>query len=325
MNTAPFTIGECLKLPAVGSWPPSHHLFDEAAVHAIRAALAAERPLLVRGEPGTGKSQLARAAAVKLGRAFVSTVVHGRSEPQDLQWRFDAVARLGEAQALGAGGQGDVAKVLDPQRFLSPGPLWWVFDWNDAARQHVDCKYADPRPPQPGWAPDWQPSAGAVLLIDEIDKADADLPNGLLETLGNGAFSVPYRQQPVGLGANVEPPLVVITTNEERELPSAFLRRCLVLHLQVPKERQAFIDWVMERAAAHSELDCAWEVWNEAAEQLWLDRQAAEAQGVSRPGLAEYIDLLRALTRLAPGDVAEQHALLVHIARFTFAKRPPDA
>ena len=79
-------------LPARGSWPASRHVFDEESADAIRMALAAERPLLVRGEPGTGKSQLARAAAEELRRLFVAEVVHSRTEPQDLQWRFDAIA-----------------------------------------------------------------------------------------------------------------------------------------------------------------------------------------------------------------------------------------
>jgi hypothetical protein len=79
------------------------HRFDEESAWAVRAALAAQRPLLVRGEPGSGKSQLARAAAEALGRLFVAEVVHARSESQDLQWRFDALGRLGDAQAMGAG------------------------------------------------------------------------------------------------------------------------------------------------------------------------------------------------------------------------------
>lgn len=323
MNTAPFTIGERLKLPATGSWPESHHLFDEDGVHAIRTAIAAERPLLIRGEPGTGKSQLARAAAVKLGRAFITTVVHGRSEPQDLQWRFDAVARLGEAQALAAAGvikPGDVATALDPQQFLSPGPLWWAFNWEGARQQHAHCQHADTAPESPNG---WQPQQGTVLLIDEIDKAEADLPNGLLETLGNGGFSVPYCGQTVRQSADAKPPLVVITTNEERELPAAFLRRCLVLHLAVPEQAAEFSDWLLQRARAHGELDYFEPVWSAAASQLWRDREAAGQQGVSPPGLAEYIDLLRALTRLAPRDEAEQLRLLDKIARFAFAKRPP--
>jgi MoxR-like ATPase len=91
----PFTLDSC------GSWPETEHVFDEDSVYAIRMALVAERPLLLHGDPGTGKSQLARAAAQKLGRIFISEVVHSRTEPQDLQWRMDAISRLGKAQMLG--------------------------------------------------------------------------------------------------------------------------------------------------------------------------------------------------------------------------------
>jgi MoxR-like ATPase len=212
-----------LTLPRTGTWPASVHLFDQASADAVLAALAAERPLLVRGEPGAGKSQLARAAAQVLGRLFVGSVVHSRSEAQDLKWEYDAVARLGEAQVLAAV-PSDLGyrERLDPRRFLIPGPLWWVFDWSSAEAQVRDYSLCKAHPPA---VPDgWTPAQGAVLLIDEIDKAEADLPNALLETLGNGAFPVPWLDGPVGLRAGVPPPLVVVTTNEERELPAAFLR-----------------------------------------------------------------------------------------------------
>jgi MoxR-like ATPase len=94
-----------IPLPARGSWPASVHVFDARSAGAIRAAFAAQRPLRVRGEPGSGKSQLARAAAEVLERLFIAEIVHTRSESQDLQWRYDAVGRLGDAQALGATNQ----------------------------------------------------------------------------------------------------------------------------------------------------------------------------------------------------------------------------
>ena len=178
--------------------------------------------MLVRGEPGTGKSQLARAAAVALGRLFLSVVVNARTECQDLQWQFDAVARLGEAQISGHLSEKKRSQHLHPKRFLGPGPFWWTFDWVSAERQWHTC--LKPQEPIPLRPTEWQPSTGSIILIDEIDKADSDLPNSLLETLGNGDFSPPY------LGGSVRqssdsPVLVVITTNEERELPAAFLRQ----------------------------------------------------------------------------------------------------
>lgn len=176
----------------------------------------------------------------------------------------------------------------------------------------------------------WIPAQGSVLLIDEIDKADVDLPNGLLETLGNGAFTVPYRDEPVCVQKETEKPLVIITTNEERELPDAFVRRCLVLHLYLPDEdpknrerteadrQQQLIKYLMTRGQDHfSALDD--EVREAAARQLWADRDAARRQGLTPPGMAEYIDLLRALSTLGK-STQEQLRLLEDIKEFVLKK-----
>jgi MoxR-like ATPase len=314
-------IEQPVELPQRGSWPKAVHIFDPPSAYAVRAALAAQRPLLVRGEPGTGKSQLARAAAEYYRRLFVAEVVHARSEPQDLQYRFDAVARLGEAQALGAGphNREEIDAALDPLRYLSPGPLWWALDWPSAQRQHGRCAHPARCPEPPGG---WTPEQGSVLLVDEIDKAEADLPNGLLETLGNGAFPVPYRDAAVCHEVG-PPPLVVITTNEERELPGAFLRRCLVLQLSVPETEGELVDWLMRRGRHH--FPNSFEaVRRKAAERLWGEREAPRRRGLTPPGQAEYLDLLRALEDIAPGNQGEQERWLQRIADFALCKAPPE-
>ncbi len=313
--------GHIEELPASGSWPAAVHMFEEKSIWAVKAALAAERPLLVRGEPGSGKSQLARAAARVLHRAFISEVVHARSECRDLQYHFDAVARLGEAQTLGISGQDrEITRRLDPLRFLSPGALWWTFDWESAEKQFKICNTGMGRPLKPK---DWEPHQGCVLLIDEIDKADADLPNGLLETLGNGAFTVPYLDEPVGLKENVPPPLVVITTNEERELPGAFLRRCMVLHLDLPDEEEELVKWLSARGEIHFGDTCSEKVRSKAAKLLWRDRQEAFKHGLQAPGQAEYLDMLRAVGRLYQTE-QEQLDALEAISEFALVKHPPD-
>ena len=181
MNIPPLTDFINIKhtLPAMGTWRESVHVFDERSAQAIRAALAAGRPLLVRGDPGTGKSQLARAAAKVLGRKFLSQVVDAHTEIQDLWYRFDAVSRLGNAQLLSIAGKetsADAANsTLNPQHYLSPGILWWAFAW-DSAKQH-HCKHKSFKPDARDTGDSNQ---GVVLLLDEIDKADADLPNSLL-------------------------------------------------------------------------------------------------------------------------------------------------
>jgi MoxR-like ATPase len=305
-----------VHLPAQGSWPVAVHEFDERSWWAIKAALAAQRPLLVRGEPGTGKSQLARAAAVVLHRAFVAEVVHARSEPQDLQWRFDAVARLADAQAIGAARDIEAWRDrMQPRNYLSPGPLWWVFDWRGAAAQAELGRVRQ----QPDTPADWQPQQGCVLLIDEIDKAEADLPNGLLETLGNGGFVVPWLDQAVGHDPAQATPLVIITTNEERELPAAFVRRCLVLNLNLPRAEAAFKERLMARGALHFGERCSPEVRAEAVRQLWEDRRLALDAALPPPGQAEYLDMLRVLVALAdtPEDQLE---VLREIAPFALKK-----
>ena len=308
-----------IELPSCGTWPDSVHLLDEQSADAILAALAAERPLLVRGEPGSGKSQLARAAAQVLGRLFVSSVVHARSEAQDLLWEYDAVARLGEAQVL-ATVQSDLGhrERLDPRRYLIPGPLWWVFDWESAQSQITEfslCKATPPAAPA-----GWTPVQGAVLLLDEIDKAEADLPNSLLETLGNGRFPVPWLDAPVGLRRGVPAPLVVITTNEERELPAAFLRRCMVLKLDLPTNPDDLIACLVQRGKEHFGADSAEGLRTLVAEQLVRDRARARDLGRPPPGQAEYLDILRALVNARGPDEAAQTALFRRIDRFALDK-----
>lgn len=309
MSIPDIAIEDLIALPATGVWPESVHQFDQQSIMAVKTAMAARRPLLIRGEPGTGKSQLARAVARVWQRLFVSVVVNAQTESQDLMWHFDAIARLGEAQI------GQQQKSLEAAHFLSPGALWWAFDYTSAASQYEQCRY---RQLEPEHLPNWKVEQGCVVLIDEIDKADAELPNGLLEILGNGAFSVPNINQRVGLNATA--PLVVITTNEERELPAAFVRRCMVLRLTLPEDQQALIDWLVKRGRCHfSKQNLSDSVLKESAQQLAQDRDKARQLGLNQPGQAEYIDLLRALVELAEGQQA-QLQLLKQISSYAFEK-----
>jgi len=218
-------------LPGIRGLKPVAHRFEKETLHALNAALAAGRPLLVRGEPGTGKSQLARAAAMLLGRGFIWRVVDAETRAKDLFYEFDAVARLAEAQVAGKLPSAELAEVLDERRFVIPGPLWWAFapkrarEWLKKDRRGEDSE---------GLLTEEEAGQGVVLLLDEIDKCDPSVPNGLLEALGQGTFPVPKAPE-VSLHAKGTKPLVIFTTNEERELPSAFLRRCFVLHIVVPE------------------------------------------------------------------------------------------
>jgi MoxR-like ATPase len=314
--------GEPVRLVSGGQVPEQVHVFGELEVQALEVALAAYRPLLIRGEPGVGKTQLAKAAAVALKRAYVPFVVDSRTEAADLLWHFDAVARLAEAQLQGAlGAAASDAEALREQlaveNFIQPRALWWAFDWPRAAKQARRCR--TPEPPQ---LKGCDPRNGAVVLVDEIDKAETDVPNGLLEALGAGQFTPQGITEPVTVKGHA--PLVLITTNEERALPDAFLRRCLVLHLALPTARDDLIVHLVLRAKAHFKADDT--VLERAAELLADDRaRAREQQWLPLPGQAEYLDLIRAVLNLKPGNPKAQRALLDRIAGFALRKHPRAA
>jgi MoxR-like ATPase len=303
-----------------GILPERVHVFDEDSIDAVNAALAAKRPLLVRGEPGIGKSQLARAVAKELEWAFVHYSVDAHCESRDLLWHFDAVQRLADAQLSKTLGEthDEIVKRLNVRNYLHPGPLWWVFNWGSALIQAGRMKISAPPQEEGG-----DPKKGCVLLIDEIDKAEMDVPNGLLEALGEGQFTPMGWRVPIT--ASDTPSLVVITTNEERALPNAFLRRCLVLQLKLYDEKRPLVETLVKRGRAHFK-SLHEEVLKLAAELLERDREAAKSKHEqSLPGQAEYLDLLRAIHELAPEDDAEQLNLLEQVARFVFNKQPDAA
>lgn len=315
------TPGAIVFLDRPAAAPEQVHVFTRPEIDAIDAALAARRPLLVRGEPGIGKSQLARAAAVDLERAYVQQVVDARTESRDLLWHFDAVARLADAQLMGAlraawsDGGVDRRPALAVENYLHPRALWWAFDWKSAKAQADTVRL----PEQPPHLPGGNPENGCVVLIDEIDKAETDVPNGLLEALGAGCFTPQGMTKPIR--ATGEPPLVIITTNEERALPDAFIRRCLVLHLRLPDNDDELIAHLVARAQAHFDgADGA--LLRQAAELLIQDRnKAKEEHWLPLPGQAEYLDLVRAVIYLA-SDPEEQRALLDKVKCYVLKKHP---
>ena len=293
------------------------HLFAQPDIDAVNSALAARRPLLLRGEPGVGKTQLAHAAAVALARPIVSFTVDARTESHDLMWSFDAVRRLAEAQlcsVLAKDNPDGVADRLDERRFIQPGPLWWGFQWDKANEHLTKWLKQTPRACPDGITTEH----GCVVLIDEIDKANTDVPNGLLEALGSGRFQPPGCDEVV---AGKAVPLVVITTNEERMLPDAFVRRCLVHELSLPEDPDKLKDVLTRRAAAHFP-EAPSTLLTETATMLVEDRKRPKPG----PGLAEYLDLIRAVAELAEhrkiklqeGD--ELNELIQSVRRFTLKK-----
>ncbi len=302
----------------------TRHVFDRDSIAAVNGALAAERPLLVRGEPGVGKTQLAAAVAARLDRPLVSYTVNARTESTDLLWKFDAVRRLADAQLCAAtSGKLDEQRVnqrLRERRFVAPGPLWWGFDWTGAVkhlksyRQEIDAGHDGKHSSESQIVlPDTggNHGDGVVVLIDEIDKADTDVPNGLLEALGSRRFTPldcdEVRASPAKM------PLVVITTNEERVLPDAFIRRCLVLHIKAPTE-----DQLVTRGVAHFGDGKREDVLEPVAKMLIADREDAVPP---RPGLAEYLDLVRAVLNLEKTQNRTAKDLINELREFTLRKQ----
>ncbi|MDG4648113.1 MoxR family ATPase [Roseibacterium sp. SDUM158017] len=163
---------------------------------AVNAAVTLERPLLVKGEPGTGKTELARQVATSLGLPIIEWHVKSTTRAQQGLYEYDAVSRLRDSQL------GD-ERVHDVRNYIRRGKLWQAF----AAEGKT------------------------VLLIDEIDKADIEFPNDLLQELDRMEFFVYETGETVS--AKVRP-IVIITSNNEKELPDAFLRRCFFHYIRFP-------------------------------------------------------------------------------------------
>lgn len=309
---------ETLALDAV-------HCFEQADIDAINAALSSKRPLLVRGEPGVGKTQMALAAAISMKRAFCQMVVDSRTEVRDLRWSEDLVARLADAQLVNALGDLTRAeelrtKIASIANYVVPGPLWWAFDWGNAAETLATSSGVDDIssvwPSQP--SPVCNPGNGVVVLIDEIDKADSELPNGLLEALGSRQFTPRGRSVPVT--ASVWP-LIIITTNGERALPNAFLRRCVVHDVRLPDNDEQLIEFFIARGKAHFG-DSHIDLLTDAAKLTVADRVMTRNRRLTPlPGQAEFLDLLRAVIAENP-DPADQQEMIKRVSPYFLRKHP---
>jgi MoxR-like ATPase len=262
------------------------YLYDDDLALAVNVALAAGRPLLLSGEAGTGKSTLAADAAWKLGRRFYAEVITSRTKAQDLQWTFDAVRRLAVATS---GDKNKSTTVTNQRPFVSPGVLWRAFD-PDGAAEHGRIK-GEKAITRRVWG-----DAGnhAVVLLDEIDKAEPDVPNDLLVVLDQREFMVRETGTPVAAPRELEV-LIVITTNGERDLPPAFMRRCISHTIKLPDQAAELQDRMEKIVKRH--FPCI-------DEGLFADvhgyyhalRKAAK--NVRQPSTAELLDAFRACEKL---------------------------
>ena len=178
----------------------------EELIEAVNLAIYLERPLLLKGEPGCGKTRLAGAVAYELGLPLEAWYIKSTTQAKDGLYTYDAVTRLRDAQLAAAGRiikDEDIPRISDPATYVQWGPIGRAFQ-NDQR---------------------------TVVLIDEIDKADIDFPNDLLLELDQQKFIVNETQGEIVAKAA---PIVFITSNDEKDLPDAFLRRCLFHYVEFP-------------------------------------------------------------------------------------------
>ncbi|HEX9982862.1 MAG TPA: MoxR family ATPase [Thermoanaerobaculia bacterium] len=272
---------------------------------AVNVAIATARPLLVRGPSGSGKSSLAQNVALKLGWRYYEHVVSSVTEARDLLWRFDRVRQLADATGN---------KTYIANRYIQPGPLWWAFDRRTARLRGLDEPHDDVEPAVDP-AGDKYKDERAVVLLDEIDKADPDVPNNLLVPLGSMQFSLTYPERTIKVPDGELPPLVVITTNEERELPAAFVRRCVVTSFDRPdKER------LLEIAREHfPKADPG--LCERIADFLFEVVDEKKRAGEAQPSTAEYLDAIAACDRLlSTRDMRQKSDIWKEIARVVLEK-----
>ena len=174
-----------------------HYIATDDLTVAVNASVTLERPLLVKGEPGTGKTELARQGALSLGLPMIEWHIKSTTKAAQGLYEYDAVSRLRDSQL------GD-ERVHDVKNYIRKGKLWQAFE--------ADGK--------------------VVLLIDEIDKADIEFPNDLLQELDRMEFHVYETGETIRAKQR---PVIIITSNNEKELPDAFLRRCFFHYIRFPE------------------------------------------------------------------------------------------
>ena len=225
------------------------YVTSEPLRNAVNVAIALERPLLIKGEPGTGKTLLAHSIARGLGKNLLMWNIKSTSKAQEGLYVYDTVQRLNDSRF----GDKDISDI---KQYIKLGKLGQSF----ASSERV------------------------VLLIDEIDKADIEFPNDLLNELDEMDFYIPETEETVSA---IHRPITIITSNAEKELPDAFLRRCIFHYIEFPAPD------LMEKIVRVHFPDIKDELLREAKNAFYALRNVSELR--KKPSTSELIDWIRAL------------------------------